>query len=134
MNGVCMVKGWKVGMAAMFAVLMLVPMLSAQTMAAQTVSTDAQTASSNASWSATGIVSCSSLVDHLRSCTRFDTRQSCTLRCLEAGGKFVLRVGEQSYRLAGGGAHLKEFAGGRARITGIAVGDVMEVTSVAKAR
>ncbi len=87
----------------------------------------------NGGWSVTGNVSCYGLVHQLNHCTRFDTRQSCILRCAQAEGYFVLLADNKTYRLVGADAMLKRFAGDQVTITGVATQGAIEVTSVAKA-
>jgi hypothetical protein len=87
----------------------------------------------NGGWSATGSVSCYGLVHQLNHCTRFDTRQSCILRCAQAEGYFVLLADNKTYRLVGADAMLKRFAGDQVTISGVAKQGALEVTAVAKA-
>ena len=82
----------------------------------------------------TGSISCSEKVNRRFNCKRYDTLQSCTLSCVQAGGKFVVLVKEKPYLLKGADDTLKEFAGGKATVTGVATGNEIEVTSVGKAR
>ena len=81
----------------------------------------------------TGSVTCAGRINHRYSCRRYDTLQSCTLSCVQAGGQFVLLVGEKPYLLKGADDTLKTFAGGKAAVTGLATGSELEVTSVGKA-
>jgi len=81
----------------------------------------------------TGSVTCSWRVNHRYTCRRYDTLESCTLGCVQAGGEYVLMVGEKPYVLKGADDLLKSFAGGKASITGVATGAEIEVSSVSKA-
>jgi hypothetical protein len=79
----------------------------------------------------TGTISCSGRLDHHYNCTRFDTLQSCTNSCVQAGGQYVLVSENKTYRLLGASEKLRAFAGGKAGITGKAADDTVEVVSVA---
>ncbi len=117
----------KVVLFAMICAVLLLPVLAC---AQNSVGASEE----NRVWSATGSVSCYGLENHIYHCTRFDTRQSCILRCAQAEGGFVLVADNKSYRLAGSDAMLKRFAGDKVKITGVATQGAIEVTTVSKAR
>jgi hypothetical protein len=79
----------------------------------------------------TGTVSCAAKINHLYTCKRYDTLQSCTLSCVQAGSKFALVVGDTSYVLQGDPKELERFAGGKATVSGSLMADEIEVASVA---
>ena len=78
-----------------------------------------------------GTISCSGRLNHLYHCTRFDTLQSCTNRCVQAGGQYVLVSKDRTFRLLGADDKLRAVAGGKAAITGLAAENAVEVISVA---
>jgi hypothetical protein len=82
----------------------------------------------------TGTVSCAARINHLYTCKRFDTQQSCTLSCVQAGSQYVLVVGDTSYPLQGEHQVLAQFAGGKATVSGelIAPENEIQVVSVTK--
>jgi hypothetical protein len=82
----------------------------------------------------TGTVTCAARISHQYTCKRYDTLQSCTLSCVQAGSKYVLAVGDTSYRLHGDPKLLERFAGGKATVSGslITAEDEIEVVSVTK--
>jgi hypothetical protein len=78
----------------------------------------------------TGSVSCAAKINHLYTCKRYDTLQSCTLSCVQAGSKFALVVGDTSYVLQGDPKELGRFAGGKATVSGSLMADEIQVASV----
>ncbi len=80
-----------------------------------------------------GTVSCSGRLSHHYNCTRFDTLQSCTNSCVQAGGHYVLVSKDRAFRLLGADDKLRAVAGGKADITGLAAEDSVAVISVANA-
>ena len=59
-----------------------------------------------------------------------ETASDCTRKCVHAGAKFALVVGEKTFLLEGDLDGLKKVAGERARITGSATGNTIRVLSV----
>lgn len=78
----------------------------------------------------TGTVTSTSQVHNQYACRRNETLQSCTLRYIDHGAKFVLLVGDKPYLLEGDTADLQRFAGGQATVTGPLVGDDLRVEAV----
>jgi hypothetical protein len=88
----------------------------------------AQTAESQAPvQSMTGTVRCEAQVNHLYTCQKNQTQQSCALACVQQGSRFVLVVGGTPYLLHGDSTELRAYAGGKATITGVALADHLEV-------
>lgn len=77
-----------------------------------------------------GTISCSGRLNHLYRCTRFDTLQSCTNSCVQAGGHYVLVSKDRTFHLLGADDKLRAAAGGKADITGLAAENAVEVISV----
>jgi hypothetical protein len=77
--------------------------------------------------SLTGTVRCEAQVNHFYTCQRNQTQQSCALACVQQGSRFVLVVGGTPYLLQGDSRDLRTYAGGKATITGVAMGDHIEV-------
>jgi hypothetical protein len=77
-----------------------------------------------------GTISCSGRLNHLYRCTRFDTLQSCTNSCVQAGGQYVLVSKDRTFRLLGADGKLRAVAGGKADVTGLAAENAVEVISV----
>jgi hypothetical protein len=80
----------------------------------------------------TGTVSCASIVNHQFARLRSDTLQSWTLRCVQNGSAYVLKVGDQVYPLAGNSKDLEHFAGGKATVIGVPMGDSIQVEAVSR--
>ncbi|HZT74054.1 MAG TPA: hypothetical protein VE996_10410 [Terriglobales bacterium] len=61
--------------------------------------------------------------------------KACTLKCIDQGAQWALVVGDKVYTLTGKTDDLKQFAGGRATVTGKLDADngSIEVTAVAAA-
>jgi hypothetical protein len=82
----------------------------------------------------TGTVSCEARVNHLYTCQRNQTQQSCTLACVAQGSRFVLLVGGMPYLLQGDSRELKTYAGGKTTVTGVALSDRIEVQTASSAK
>jgi hypothetical protein len=80
----------------------------------------------------TGTVTCASIVNHQFPRERNDTLQSWTLRCVRNGSRYVLKVGDQAYPLAGNSKNLERFAGGKATVIGVPMEDSIQVEAVSK--
>ena len=59
--------------------------------------------------------------------------KDCTIACVGKGSKYALVVGDKVYTLEGKTDGLKEYAGGKAKVTGLMSGDSITVESVAAA-
>ena len=59
------------------------------------------------------------------------TATNCVLTCVHNGAGFALIDGDKVYQLTGDVSDLKKFAGQRARVTGVAEGDTIAVSSIA---
>jgi hypothetical protein len=81
-----------------------------------------------------GTVSCEARVNHLYTCQRNQTQESCTLACVEQGSRFVLLVGGTPYLLQGDTQELRAFAGGKAIVTGIPMSDHIDVQTASSAK
>jgi hypothetical protein len=84
--------------------------------------------------SLTGTVTCEGRVTHLYTCQRNQTQQTCTLACVQRGSRFVLMVGDKFYPLEGDSRELETYAGGKATVTGTALGDRIEVQTASNAK
>ena len=80
----------------------------------------------------TGTVTCASIVNHQFPRYRADTLQSWTLRCVQNGAAYVLKVGDQVYPLSGNRKELERFAGGKATVVGVPMEDHIQVEAVSK--
>lgn len=58
-----------------------------------------------------------------------DNAGDCARQCVHNGAKFALIDGDTTYQLDGDATLLKKFAGERARITGVAQGNVIKVST-----
>jgi hypothetical protein len=108
--------------------------LSTMLALAQPVNTNGNGAATDSgnSRTMTGTVSCAAKISHQYTCKRYDTLQSCTLSCVQAGSKFALVVGDTSYLLQGDPKTLERFAGGKATVSGSVMADEVQVVSVTK--
>jgi hypothetical protein len=98
-----------------------------------TVPALAQAASSPESQTTlTGTVTSASIVNHQCSRYRADTLQSWTLRCVQNGSAYVLKVGDTVYPLAGNSKDLEHFAGGKATVIGVPMENGIQVMAVSK--
>ena len=85
-----------------------------------------------AATSYTGMVTCSRcLAKHPATLGR--TATNCVLTCVHSGAGFALIVGDKVYQLTGDISLLKQFAGQRAQITGVAQGNTIAVSSASAA-
>lgn len=80
----------------------------------------------------TGTVTCASIVNHQFPRLKSDTLQSWTLRCVQHGSRYVLKVDDQVYPLAGNSKELERFAGGRATVIGVPMEAGIQVEAVSK--
>ncbi len=79
-----------------------------------------------------GMVSCARCkAKHPATLARAAT--NCVLTCVHNGAGFSLIDGDKVYQLTGDVSDLKKFAGQRARVTGVAEGDTIAVSSIASA-
>lgn len=84
--------------------------------------------------SLTGTVKCEAQVNHLYTCQKDQTQYGCALSCVQQGSRFVLVVKGTPYLLHGDSRDLVKYAGGKATITGVALGDHVEVQTASSAK
>jgi hypothetical protein len=102
-----------------------------------TIPCRAETAPASARQTLTGTVSCSARMNGMYLCRRSQTPQSCTLDCVSQGFNYVLSVdGQNAVQLQGNAEQLAKFAGGKAKVSGVAApdGTRLEVVSVSNAK
>jgi hypothetical protein len=107
-------------------------MLSAMFAVAQQNNTNGNEVASNSGSyrTVTGTVTCAARLNHQYTCRRYDTLQSCTLNCVQAGSKYALAVDGASYLLQGDPKALERFAGGKATVSGSLIANEIQVGSV----
>jgi hypothetical protein len=93
-----------------------------------------QTVPNTATQSFIGTVSCSGLFTHRYACGKTQTRQSCTLECVQQGSPFVLVVQNTPYLLEGNAHEIEHFAGGKAMVTGLAARGRIRVETISNAK
>ena len=80
----------------------------------------------------TGTVTCASMINHQFTCRRNETPLTCTLRCVQHGSNYALKVGSESYLLRGDVTDFERFAGERVTVNGSLSGSSIQAVSVTK--